>query len=190
MQATLSSDPELVEGLLGRIGADLGMILDRPIAFGETRCERRSARVAGKGRIHVSFRLDVRGRTEQGQGCLLVPLPDAMTLAACLMMGTEEEVLEARGASAPDASAKEALLEIDNFVASACDAVVRDLDECVSIQPAGCQGVRADVRPALVYEEGGELLVARSQARVGDFEPFELLLMLPTFALAEGGEQS
>lgn len=187
MQATLSSDLQLVEGLLGRIGGDLGMILDRPIAFEGTRCERLAARAAGKDHIHVSFRFDVRGRTERGEGCLLLPLPDAMTLAACLMMATEEEVVEARAVGYPDASAKDALLEIDNFVASACDAVVRDLDECVSIQPTGCQGVRADVRPALDYEEGSELLVARSQARVGDFEPFELLLMLPAFTLSERG---
>lgn len=186
MQATLSSDLQLVEGLLGRIGGDLGMILDRTITFADTRCERQAARAVGEGQIHVSFRVDVRGRTQQAEGCLLVPLPDAMTLAACLMMASEEEVVEARAAAYPDASAKDALLEIDNFVASACDAVVRDLDECVSIQPAGCQGVRADVRPALDYEEGSELLVARSQAQVADFEPFELLLMLPAFALPEG----
>ena len=43
----------------------------------------------------------------------------------------------------------------------------------------GCQGVRADVRPAFPYEEGSELIVARVGACFDPFPPFELILMLP-----------
>lgn len=182
MQA-LSNDHKLVEGLLGKAGADLGMILDQPITFHEIRCERTNTRAAGQGGVHVSFRLDVHSGDVQAQGCVLVPLPDAMALAACLMMASEEEIRAARALAEPDPATKDALLEIDNFLASSFDAAARDLDDAVSVQPAGCQGVRDSVRPAFRYEEGEELLLARSKVGFGASTPFELLLMLPASAL-------
>jgi hypothetical protein len=45
--------------------------------------------------------------------------------------------------------------------------------------------VRAGVRPALGYVEGDELVVARGRARVHHFEPFEMILMLPSLARSE-----
>jgi hypothetical protein len=45
------------------------------------------------------------------------------------------------------------------------------------------------VRPALPYREGLPLVVARARARIHDYEPFELILALPSLsqaALVEG----
>jgi hypothetical protein len=81
-----------------------------------------------------------------------------------------------------DGPFKEALLEVGKFLAGACDSVLRRaLSEECATRSDGCQGVRADVRPALSYTEGQPLLVARARARVHDFEACELILVLPAF---------
>ncbi|MBL8857761.1 MAG: hypothetical protein JNL28_04555, partial [Planctomycetes bacterium] len=46
----------------------------------------------------------------------------------------------------------------------------------------GCQGVAADVRPALKYEEGASLTIGRAQAQLANGEPFEILAILPPLA--------
>jgi hypothetical protein len=114
---------------------------------------------------------------------LLVPLPDAIALAAFLMMLTDEAVAQERRRTELDGPFKEALLEVGKFLAGACDSVLRQaLPVESTTRSDGCQGVRANVRPALAYNEGDELLVARARARVHDFEPFELILTLPSLA--------
>ena len=182
-ELSIQDDLELVTGVFERLSADLGMILDRQLALEDIRAERASRRVAGEGRVHISFKLALQSGQRQRQGCLLVPLPDAIALAAYLMMVPDEVVARERERSELDRPMKEALLEVGNFVAGACDAVLRRLypDE-VTVRSEGCQGVRAGIRPALVYQEGEELIVGRARARIHEFEPCELILTLPQIA--------
>ncbi len=174
---------EIAEQALARVVSDLGMILDQPFVAEGVRTERVARRAAGEGSVHISFKLAVSGPRGGGEGCFLLPLREALTLAALLMLSPEDEVLAVREAAAPDHVAKDALLEIGNFIACACDGVLRERGRHSTILPAGCQGVRADVRPALDYREGESLLVVRARARIGAFEPFELLAMLPEHAV-------
>lgn len=182
---------ELANGILGRVAADLSMIVDRELQIAEVQVERHTQRPAGRARVHISFKLSIDFGGETCQGCLLVPLPDAITLAAYMMMLPEEAVAQERHRTALDVPFKEALLEVGKFVAGACDSVLRQaLSEECTTRSDGCQGVRADVRPALSYREGQALLVARARARVHQFEPFELILVLPRFEGIESAEST
>ena len=111
---------------------------------------------------------------------LLIPLPDAITLASFLMMLPDETVRERRNLTSLDAALKDAMLEIGNFVGGAVDAALRALETNVSrVRFEGCQGVRADIRPALVYREGDPLIVGRAKVAIGAYEPTEMIVMLP-----------
>ena len=172
-------DLDLVTSIFERISTDLSMIIDREIAVEDVRAGRTHRRVVGASNVHISFKLALqRGQTTH-QGCLLVPLPDAIALSAYLMMVPDETVIHERERTDLDRPMKEALLEVGNFVAGACDAVLRRTLEGCTVRSEGCQGVRADVRPALQYREGDELVVGRARGRIGSFEPFELILQLP-----------
>lgn len=172
-------DLDLVTSIFERIGADLSMVVDRQIAAENVRVERANRRAVGENQVHISFKLAIQRGETTHQGCLLVPLPDAIALSAYLMMMADDVVAQERERTEVDRPMKEALLEVGNFVAGACDAVLRKTLERCSVRPAGCQGVRADVRPALTYSEGDELVVARASGRIGNFEPFEMILQLP-----------
>ena len=112
-----------------------------------------------------------------------MPLADAVSVAAYLMMAPDEEVAEHRGTEDLDRSMKDAVLEVGNFVAGAADAVLHNwYPEGYSVRSAGCQGVRADVRPAFPYEEGTELIVGKCTSKVHDYDSFDLLLLLPVLA--------
>lgn len=174
------SEHELVRELLGRMAADLSMIVDREIHVGEPTVTRELRRAEGRSRIHISFKLGFQTPEGRMHGCLLVPLPDAISLAAYLMMVPDDTVRSHRNVTSLDRTTKEAMLEVGNFIGGAADAVVRWLfPGGHSVRSEGCQGVRANVRPALVYEEGSELVVARARARVHDFPEFELVVLLP-----------
>lgn len=176
----LVDDLELARGIFGRIASDLGVILDREISIEEVEVERSTTRAVGQGGVHISFRLGIQAGGRTQQGCLLVPLPDAVSLAGYMMMLTDEEVAGERSRTELDEPFKEALLEVGKFLAGACDTVLRrTVSEDAHTRTQGCQGVRADVRPAFEYEEGDELIVARARARVHRFERCELVLMLP-----------
>ena len=179
-----TSDLELSRGILERMATDLTIIVDRRIQIEGVQVERQTQRAAGQGGVHISFRFSIERDGEKSQGCLLVPLPEALTLAAYLMMRPDEHVAEERLRTVLDGSYKEALLEVGKFLAGACDAVLRRaLPGDPAAHSEGCQGVRAGVRPAFSFTEGDELVVARARARIHDFEPFELVLMLPGIAL-------
>lgn len=181
MQAV--ADPvklQALEEIFERISGDLSMLADREIAVKELVVEQHSARPAGEGRIHVSFRIGAEVGEELVHGTLLVPLPDAITLASFLMMLPDDTVRERRSLTSLDDSLKDAMLEIGNFVGGAVDAALRALETPVSrVRFEGCQGVRAGVRPALVYTEGAPLLVGRAKVTIGSYEPTTLILILP-----------
>ena len=176
-------EAELAASVLGRMATDLSMIMDREFVVEDAQVERRTQRPVGGSQVHLSFKLGIEVGGWSRQGCLLVPLPDAIALAAFLMMLPDGEVAQERHRTELDGPFKEALLEVGKFLAGACDSVLRPALPLESTTRSdGCQGVRANVRPALSYSEGDELLVVRARARVHDFEPFELILTLPTFA--------
>jgi hypothetical protein len=180
------AEPEIARHVLERMSADLAMIVDREVHLEDVHAERRRARAVGYGQVHISFKLGIELGGEVHHGCLLVPLPEAVSLAAYVMMLPDDAVARERSRTDLDGPFKEALLEVGKFLAGACDSVLRRVlsDECVT-RSEGCQGVRAGVRPALGYVEGDELVVARGRARVHHFEPFEMILMLPSLARSE-----
>jgi hypothetical protein len=181
--------PELTANVLARMATDLSMIIDREFVVEDVRVERRTQRPAGAGGVHISFKLGIDVGGESRQGCLLVPLPEAVALAGFMMMLPNEAVSTERHRTELDGPFKEALLEVGKFLAGACDSVLRPaLSVGSTTRSDGCQGVRASVRPALSYAEGDALLVARARARVHDFEPFELILMLPDLAEVAAAE--
>jgi len=175
------TDPQLVGGILKRLNGDLGMILGRELGFAAPRLERLKARPAGKGSIHISFKLAFRQEGgEKRHGALLVPLADAITMAGFLLMIPEETVTTRREETQLDTALKDAMLEIGNMIGGATNTALAELGLAGwSARSEGCQGVRADVRPAFPYEEGSELVVARVATTLEPFPPFELVLMLP-----------
>jgi len=173
----------LASSVLARMATDVSMIVDRELAIEDTRVEKCAQRPAGAGLVHISFKLGIEVAGEARQGCLLVPLPDAVALAGFMMMLPDEVVAQERLRTDLDGPFKEALLQVGKFLAGACDSVLR---QALPVESAtrsdGCQGVRANVRPALDHRDGDALLVARASARVHVFEPFELILALPSVA--------
>jgi hypothetical protein len=184
MRATNVLDESgLAASVLARMATDLSVIVDRDFVVEGTRVERSLQRPAGEALVHISFKLGIEVAGEARQGCLLVPLPQALTLAAFMMMLPDEAVAQERQRTELDGPFKEALLQVGKFLAGACDSVLRQtLPVESAARSDGCQGVRANVRPALFHREGDALLVARATARVHDFEPFELILTLPSIA--------
>jgi hypothetical protein len=171
---------ERVVSIALRIADDLSTIVDRTLALSNVTVEKIDARVAGKGVVHIAFKLRFERAVDALYGALLVPLPDALALAGCLTMMPDDQVALQRKATELDAGMKDAIVELGNFVAGAVDAVMRESRANIArARSAGCQGVRADVRPAFPYTEGQELVLVRATARLHEFEPFELLLMLP-----------
>ncbi len=181
MQAVV--DPvklQAIQEIFERVSGDLSMLADREIGVKELVVEQHTTRPAGEGRIHLSFRIGAEVGEDLHHGTLLVPLPDAITLASFLMMLPDETVRERRNLTKLDDSLKDAMLEIGNFVGGAVDAALRALELPVTrVRFEGCQGVRAGVRPALVYTEGAPLIVGRAKVTIGAYDPTELVLMLP-----------
>lgn len=172
-------DTYVVETVMRRIAEDVALVVDRSFSVSEIASSRETKRIAGKGKVHISFKLEVSQGGSSAHGCVLVPLPDAIALACYLMMVPDEAVGQRRSAKDLDRATKDAMVEVDNFVGGATDGALRGLAQNVSARGAGCQGVRADVRPAFPYEEGQPLLVGRAKAQLHEFPPFELILMLP-----------
>ena len=172
-------DERLASEALRRIAADLSMITDRALSFEKIEVERRTTRAAGKGSVHISFKLSIQRGNGTLHGAFLLPLSAAIELASRLLMMSEEVVAANRALTTLDAQTKDALMEIGNFVGGACESAVRALGFAdVKVRSEGCQGVRADVRPAFVYVEGSPLVTARVIGSSGGL-PFEALLLLP-----------
>jgi len=78
-----------------------------------------------------------------------------------------------------DETTKDALLEVGNMTGGAINDTMRSASPGTLVQFFGCQGVRANVRPAFPYAEGDQLVVGRAQARIHEFPAFELIVMFP-----------
>lgn len=173
-------DLQLVESFYSNAVSNLSMLIDRDITVTSVTTERVTARVEGKGRIHISFKLGFKASEGMWYGCLLVPLPDAVALAGYLMMMPDEAVSVNRELEELDDPTKDAMLEVGNFIAGAVSDAARDWSsQGWAVRPEGCQGVRADVRPAFPYEEGSTLIVGRAQVRLHTFDEFEMIAMIP-----------
>jgi hypothetical protein len=178
--ACTAAETELVEETLQRIARDVAMISDREFVILSVESARAVKRAVGKGQIHISFKLSFHSPDHLRYGCLLVPLPDAISVAGYLMMVPDEAVKAKRSGQKLDGSMKDAMLEVCNFVGGATDAALRALGhKSVRVSAAGCQGVKPDLRPAFPYHEGDALLVGRAKAKMHDFAEFELILMVP-----------
>jgi len=177
-------DAELVQDLIGRVATNVAMLVDREIFVEAVETERAQARPAGPAQVHISFKLQFSGESGEGHGCFLIPLPDAISLACYLMMFTEAEVSTHRDDTQLDQSTKDAMLELGNFIAAAVEETFRGFVPGTTVRSDGCQGVRADVRPALRYAEGDELIVGRARLKLHEFPAFELLAVIPANTLA------
>lgn len=172
-----------VQASLERIVSDIMTIADHGFELIDVATERMFRRPAGERQVHISFRFVLESDAGEAQGCLLVPLPDALALAGFLLMMPIDAVTRTRSRTQLDSATKDALLEVSNFVARAIHDSLdeRDFRE-VRVHSDGCQGVRADVRPSLDYNEGDLLIVGRARARLAGFPDFEMLFLLPDVA--------
>ncbi len=182
--STTVGDPALIAGILKHVSGDLSLLFGRELCLEAARIERAHTRATGAGQVHISFRLGfVDEDGHKRSGALLVPLPDAMTMACLLLMLPEDELAVRRLEPAPDNTLKDGMIEIGNLVGGAIKSALAELGLSKwSVTSAGCQGLRADMRPAFPYNEGNELIVARVRGRLEPFPAFELVLMLPMLA--------
>lgn len=179
-----TNETTLLQEVLQHIAVDLAMISDRGIKVGNTVTERMDHRPAGLGQVHISFRMDVYQGDDCQPACMLIPFVDAVALAGGLLMLPEPTLFESRKEVALDGPAKDAMLELGNFIAGATGVAFRELELGeFRVDFGGCQGVRADVRPALAYREGQNLLVARSTMTLQGFEDQTYVLMLPAMVV-------
>lgn len=181
MPSITNAAQRVLHEIFERVASDLSMLADRDIEVLSVDYEERTDRVAGPGRVHISFRFGVlAGGSEVHHGAMIVPLPEAIALAGYLMMSPDDQVAAMREAGTVDLPVKEALVEVGNFVASASDAALRAIgSRCDRVIFEGCQGVRADVRPRLDYEEGAPLSVGRALISVAGLTPAECVVMIP-----------
>ena len=178
-QEASQSETQCTEEIFQRIAGDLSMIADKELEVLDLSATVQNHRPVGAGSIHISFRLGLTAGDATHHGCLLVPLAEAITLAGSLMMLTDEDITERRGLESLDDPTKDAMIEVGNFVAGATEAAYRALDLPFQITFEGCQGVRADVRPALIYEEESPLVVAQAKVQLAEFGESTCVLVLP-----------
>ena len=180
MSAEITSTEGFVQELFGRVARNIGALLAQSFEVSSMKSETNTTRAVGADLIHISFKLALSRGEERGHGCLLVPLPEAITLAGHLLMEPESVIAEARERSELEPELMEAMQDLGSFIGGAAEEVFRELgSEDVSVRSEGCQGVRPDCAPSFPYEEGDDLIVGRAQARINESPAFEMLLMLP-----------
>lgn len=173
-------EERVLKRIFHQIGEDLSMLVDHELGFDSVHVEVANERPAGRGSIHISFKLRFTVGSSVGHGCLLVPLPDAVSLAAYLLEIPEEGISQRRSRSSLDEGMKDAMVEIGNMVGGSTGTALRALGmDDVKERFIGCQGVREGVRPALQYEEGSPLLVGRARGTLTPFPTFDVILFLP-----------
>lgn len=180
MATAQREDQELVRSIAERVVEDLAMITDREFVIQAVDVRRAGQKAVGEGQIHISFKLGFHLDGQVRHGCILVPLPDAISLASYLMMVPDESVSEHRGDQDLDRATKEAMLETGNFIGGAVDAALRKhWNGQVSVRTEGCQGVAPDLPPAFPYRKGSELLIGRVTAKLHEYPSFPMVMLLP-----------
>lgn len=179
-------DERWVTESLHRATADVSMLIDKPFAVHGITLERAQKRPVGAGGVHISFKIAVERHSVITHGAILIPFPEAVSLACWLQMLPDEEVRRRANGTTLDQTMKDGLLEIGNFVAGALATSLRTVGIAdARVVSEGCQGVRAGVRPALSYVEGSPLTVGRGQAQLANGAPFEMIVILPPLVPAE-----
>ena len=173
-----SHDTAVARSIFGRICGDLGRMCALGFQLLDVRAERGVDGVAGEREIHIAFKLDVDFGHTSAQGCLLVPLPDAITLASALLVLPPNVIETRRRDEELDLSTKDAMLEVGNLIGGSIGTALRKhYGEHMRARSAGCRGVKPGVVPSFTY--AGEMLVAHANARIASYPPFEMHLMLP-----------
>jgi len=168
--------------VFGEMSRDMGMLLEHPFSLRGVCSKRMQQRAVGQGGVHVSFRFSFVGEGLSKMGCFLLPLAEANTMAAYLLAMGEPRARQERGVQEPETSLKESMLLLGQMLSTSVARAYRGLGpQGLRVGFDGCQGVRADVRPAMRYAEGQPLIVGRAAAHVGDFEAFSPILMLPVW---------
>lgn len=176
-------ESRLVDEIFRRLAGDLEMVTDRKVEVQSVDIGRAKRRPAGAGVVHVSFKIALATQANVEHGCMLVPLPDALSLASYLLMLGDDVVQARRKETTPDAALKDALMEVGKFVADAIDAALRGVGiEQIRARSEGCQGVRANVRPAFAYREGTDLVVGLARVQVHTWPACTMILMIPALA--------
>ncbi len=179
--ATNASHAERVSELVQRVATDLSMIIEREVRVLSCDVRRAEERAAGAGVVHISLKQAYRHGERTAQGCLLVPLPDALTLAGFFLMLPNDVVEAQRALSTVDAATKDALLEVASFVAGSLgNALAGQGPSGIDVRPASCQGLRPGAVPALAHEPGSEWWIARANIKVHTFAAADVLLLLPS----------
>ncbi|MEE2940370.1 MAG: hypothetical protein VX460_08300 [Planctomycetota bacterium] len=189
MDPKTSVAAKVLEDVFERVACDLSMVVDREVEVHSVGYEERRDRAAGAAVVHISFRFGVRAAGPQvHHGALLVPLPEAITVAGYLMMAPEARVVAMRESGDVDTASKKAMIQVGAFVASATEAALRAAGVAFDgVHFDGCQGVRADVPPRLQYMEGAPLATSRAMVSIGGRPPAEFLIMLPREDYLLGG---
>jgi hypothetical protein len=175
-----ASELKLVKEVFGEISKDMGRMLEHGLAFRDVCCKRVDKRPVGRDQVHVAFRFSVEVPGMRRVGCFLMPLPDATVCASYLLAFNEEAVAQARGTEEPESTMKESMLLLGQILSTSVERVIKRRDSGVlHVKFDGCQGVRADVRPAFALGARDELIVGSAAAKIGSFGAFRPILMLP-----------
>ncbi len=173
-----------VREVISRVAGDLSMLIDHQVKIHSTGAQRWRSKPAGNEQVHIAFKLSFDLRGETGYGALLMPLPEAISMASLLLMVPQDVVRAKRSLTELDRTTKDAMLEIANFVGGAADGALRvRFPKGLSVRSMGCQGLRPQQPPGFPYKTGEELIVGRAMARIGEFPAFEMLLVMPVLSL-------
>jgi len=180
-----ADEVRLAEECVHKIAGDLSMLAERSLVVLSIAVEKHGRRPVAARRVHVSFKFGIEHAQAVRHGCVLVPLPDALALAGCLMMLGDDEVALQRVRPAPDAALRDALVDVDALMARSIELALASVGlSRMRTGPESCQGVRADARPALDHAEGDELVVATGLVQLHVWPPFELTVVLPALSPA------
>lgn len=173
-------DTGVVHAMLARIAEATAQRLDRAFAIQPPGVFRSPHKIAGERTIHIAFKLAITAEGRAHHGALLVPLPDAITVASHVQGLSSEVVASRRDERELDRATKDAILEIGSWIGAAADGALRAVFEGrVTARFSACQGVKAGTAPAFERTPGVDLLVARALARLHGYPSFEIPVMLP-----------
>lgn len=169
-----------VRDVLARIAGDLGMLIDHKVTLESVAVQRSPTKPSGRKHVHIAFKLSFDWRGQMLYGALLVPLPDAITLACLLLTVPDEAVALKRKLTELDQPTKDAMLEIANFIGGATDGALRTrFPQGLAVRSLGCQGLRAEQAPSFPTETGAEWIVGKAKARIVEFPTFNMILIMP-----------
>lgn len=179
-------DRKLVQQCFGKVIEDLSMLLDRPLASSDFEVARARQRVAGEKVVHVAFRFGVTVDGVLRHGALLVPLPEAISMACYLMMMADDVVAARRKDRDMERATKDAMLEVGNLLGGSLDCAIRELfPKRTATRSEGCQGLKPGFAPAFPRAADEEHVVARATLTLHEYPAFDAWLMLPAIAEAD-----